>query len=147
MKIMYVCYKNDYLCINNYDGMKIVFNECNILMQLIWIIRTLKKITWNWNPNKHKLRKTTHLWVNLSKKLVGNQWKEQCFLDSTDAIISEKLSNHMMFHSPSNHKAMKSALVRDKKLCRYNLMISSRARYVSEIHKIIANTRTNESHN
>ena len=137
----------------------LVFNEYNLTMQLVWIpiltrglikeiTRTLKKITWNWNPNGDKLHKIICLWVKLSKKLVGNQWKkEQYFLDSTDAIIGEKLRNHMIFHSSSNHKATKSALMRDKELCRYNLMISSQARYISGICKTIANTRINESHN
>ena len=52
-----------------------------------------------------------------------------------------------MFQSPSNCKATKSVLMRDKKLCRYNSMISSRARCVSEIRKTIANTIINRSHN
>ena len=68
--------------------------------------KTLKQITWNWNPKGHKLWKTTHLWVKLSKKSMGNQWKkEQHFLDSNDAIIGDKLSKCMMFHSLSNCKA------------------------------------------
>ena len=50
-------------------------------------------------------------------------------------------NNCMMFHLSSNCKAMESMHVRDKKLCRYNLMISSQARYVSRIHKTIANNK------
>ena len=53
----------------------------------------------------------------------------------------------MIFHLSSNCKAMESALMQDEKLCRHNLMISSQARYISGIHKTIANTRTKESHN
>ena len=48
--------------------------------------------------NGHKLQKTTCLRVKLSKKFVGNQWKqEQHFLDSTDAIIDEKFQNFDKF--------------------------------------------------
>ncbi|MFA1094684.1 hypothetical protein ACDI55_28490, partial [Klebsiella pneumoniae] len=47
----------------------------------------------------------------------------------------------------SNLKAIESALMRDENLCRHNLMISSQARYVSEIHKTVANTRIKRSHN
>ena len=52
-----------------------------------------------------------------------------------------------MFHFSSNHKATKSALMRDKELCRHNRVIPSQASYVSGIRKSIANTRTKRSHN
>ena len=52
----------------------------------------------------------------------------------------------MMFHSSSNRKATDSVLKRDKNLCRHNQVISSQARYVSGIHKYVANTRTKRSH-
>ena len=56
-------------------------------------------------------------------------------------------NNRMIFHLSSNCKATESALMQDEKLCKHNLMISSQARYVSGIHKIVANTRIKESHN
>ena len=56
-------------------------------------------------------------------------------------------NDHMIFHLPSNHKAMKSALMRDEKLCRNNSMISSQARYISRICKPIENARIKRSHN
>ena len=37
--------------------------------------------------------------------------------------------------------------MQDKMLCKHNLMISSQARYVRKIHKIVANTRIKRSHN
>ena len=42
---------------------------------------------------------------------------------------------------------MKSALMRDKKLCRHNRVISSQARYVRGIQISVANTRTKRLHN
>ena len=37
--------------------------------------------------------------------------------------------------------------MRDEKLCRHSLMISSQARYINGIHKTVANTRTKILHN
>ena len=44
-----------------------------------------------------------------------------------------------MFHFSSNRKATKSALMQDEKLCRHNQVISSQARYISEIRISVAN--------
>ena len=52
-----------------------------------------------------------------------------------------------MFHPSSNHKATESVLMQDKELCKNNLVISSRARYISRICKTIANTTIKRSHN
>ena len=59
----------------------------------------------------------------------------------------ESLTNRRMFHSPSNHKAIESTLMRDEKICRHNQVISSQACYINGIHISIANTRTKRSHN
>ena len=53
----------------------------------------------------------------------------------------------MIFHSASNCKATKSMLMLDRELCKHNLVIPSRARYINGIHKSIENTRTKRSHN
>ena len=53
----------------------------------------------------------------------------------------------MIFHLSSNCKATESALMRDEKLCRHNLMTSYQVTYINKIHKTIANTRIKKSHN
>ena len=53
----------------------------------------------------------------------------------------------MMFHSSSKQKAIESELMRDEKLCRYNLVISPQARYDRKIHKSVGNTRIKRLHN
>jgi len=52
-----------------------------------------------------------------------------------------------MFHFSSNRKAIESALMRDKKLCRKNIMISSQTKYVSRICRTVANTKIKILHN
>ena len=52
-----------------------------------------------------------------------------------------------MFHFSSHCKAMESALMRDKKLCRKNRVISSPSKYVSIICKHVANTNIKRSLN
>ena len=52
-----------------------------------------------------------------------------------------------MFHFSLDRKAMESVLMQDEKLCRNNMVISSQTKYVSEICRLVANTRIRRSHN
>ena len=51
-----------------------------------------------------------------------------------------------MFHFSSNHKVIESVLMRDEKLCRNNMVISSQTKYINKICRTITNTKIKRSH-